>query len=264
MMEELGKKRRRCFFTECSPVIISQVNLSRNFLGEEGRLINFFAPYYCSACENEKIYLIETRDALDGKPFSPPPCRCNECDHLMEFGESEAYYFDFLKTLKNFEYDPTIIERSREFWGDDLGRIRAFPTLRTIPSLGIGRARSADSKESQANDSAQPKMFDDPLAAGQAGTLQNDAQKNKALNSKLPSSKEHAPLDPIAPREPQEFEAEESITKDLSLVTEPKEKPSLPENKPEIPKSESIIIKLAIVMGAICVLGILAYMFWVK
>src|ERR1700760_3972057 len=73
----------RVVLVECSPAIVSQINLVNNFTGQ-GVVKNFFAPYFCPNCDLEKVLLVETRDVAGTTPFKAPSCRCDECDGPMD------------------------------------------------------------------------------------------------------------------------------------------------------------------------------------
>src|SRR5262249_34079480 len=88
----------RVVLVECSPAIVSQINLVNNFTGS-GVVKSFFAPYFCPNCEREKVLLIESRELGPG-PHRAPTCRCDECDGVMDFDDMEDSYFAFLSSHK--------------------------------------------------------------------------------------------------------------------------------------------------------------------
>lgn len=85
----------RIIFVECSPTIVAQVNLVHNFTGG-GAIKSFYAPYFCPACNREKLLLLEARDLVNQRPFRAPISRCDECDGMMDFDDLEGSYFGFL------------------------------------------------------------------------------------------------------------------------------------------------------------------------
>lgn len=95
---ELNKRGITIYLVECSPAIMTQVNLVNNFVGA-GSILSFYAPYYCSACDADKMLLIEVDKALQNMPFKAPTCRCDQCDHALEFDDIESSYFAFLSTI---------------------------------------------------------------------------------------------------------------------------------------------------------------------
>ncbi len=96
---ELEKAGAEPFLVECSPAIMTQVNLVNNFIGS-GTIKTFYAPYFCAACNTDKMLLIDVDEALQAQPFRPPTCRCDQCDHTMEFDDIESSYFAFLATTR--------------------------------------------------------------------------------------------------------------------------------------------------------------------
>jgi anti-anti-sigma factor len=88
----------RVVLVECSPAIVSQINLVNNFTGQ-GVVKSFFAPYFCPNCDREKVLLVEASE-MGPTPNRAPICRCDECDGVMEFDDMEDSYFAFLGTAK--------------------------------------------------------------------------------------------------------------------------------------------------------------------
>jgi anti-anti-sigma regulatory factor len=81
-------------FTECSPAIVAQLNLVKNFCGG-GIVKSFYVPYHCPNCDEEKLLLIDVAD-LGPPPHEPPPCRCDDCESVMQFDDMPDQYFAFL------------------------------------------------------------------------------------------------------------------------------------------------------------------------
>ena len=78
----------------CSPAIVAQLNLVKNFSG--GAIVkSFYVPYHCPDCDVEKVLLVDVAD-LGPPPHEPPACRCDECDCVMDFDDMADSYFAFL------------------------------------------------------------------------------------------------------------------------------------------------------------------------
>ena len=78
----------------CSPAIVAQLNLVKNFGG--GAIVkSFYVPYHCLECDQEKVSLVEVAD-FGPPPHVPPICRCDECDSVMDFDDMPDAYFSFL------------------------------------------------------------------------------------------------------------------------------------------------------------------------
>jgi anti-anti-sigma regulatory factor len=80
--------------TECSPAIVAQLNLVKNFCGG-GVVKSFYVPYHCPNCDEEKLLLIDVAD-LGPPPHEPPTCRCDDCEAVMQFDDMPDQYFAFL------------------------------------------------------------------------------------------------------------------------------------------------------------------------
>src|SRR5215510_15349258 len=96
-IEKIGAKP---VLVECSPAIVAQINLVNNFTGA-GVVKSFFAPYFCPACDLEKVLLVEAQEMVGQEPPKAPTCRCDECDGVMDFDDMEESYFAFLGQMKN-------------------------------------------------------------------------------------------------------------------------------------------------------------------
>jgi anti-anti-sigma regulatory factor len=107
------EKRAEIFLVECSPSIMSQVNLVSNFL-RSGVILTFFAPYYCVECDTSRMLIIDAEDARTKLPFKAPTSRCEQCDHAMEFDDIESSYFSFLSGASKKTLDPLLIEKVKQ------------------------------------------------------------------------------------------------------------------------------------------------------
>ncbi|MBI5479585.1 MAG: hypothetical protein HY906_12045 [Deltaproteobacteria bacterium] len=112
-LSKVEKNNASVILVECSPAIVAQINLVHNFTGA-GAVKSFFAPYFCPACDLEKVLLIEAAElGAQGTP-SAPTCRCDECDGVMDFDDMEESYFAFLssgrKLVQNAKVDAVLKE----------------------------------------------------------------------------------------------------------------------------------------------------------
>jgi anti-anti-sigma regulatory factor len=82
----------RAVLVGCSPPIVAQINLVKNFAGN-GAVKSFQIPYHCSECDEEKIETVETAEMMSS---SPPACLCPHCKRAMEVDEMPESYFAFL------------------------------------------------------------------------------------------------------------------------------------------------------------------------
>lgn len=131
---QLSGKACNLFFLECSPAIMTQVNLVDNFLNK-GQIVTFYAPYFCSSCEADKMLLINVDQALKSESYQAPVCRCDQCDHTMEFDDIESSYFAFLAATKPPQMTPKLIEQVKELSQASQGQLRTRSTSMPMPSL---------------------------------------------------------------------------------------------------------------------------------
>ena len=131
------------YFVECSPTMMTQVNLVNNYLGA-GSIINFYAPYFCTSCDTDKMLLIDVGEAQAASPFTAPTCRCDQCDHTMEFDDIESSYFAFLGTVKKISPNPALLEQIFQLGAEGRSRLRSRSSSATIPPVGA-RGRSPSS-----------------------------------------------------------------------------------------------------------------------
>jgi len=83
-------------FTNCSPAIVTQLNMIYNFRGK-GKIQSFYAPYVCENCNNEEEKLLDVDVQFpDGNVDSLPDFRCEQCDEVMEFDDLLERYLSFL------------------------------------------------------------------------------------------------------------------------------------------------------------------------
>ncbi len=81
-------------FVGCSPAIVAQLNLVKNFAGH-GVVKSFQVPYHCPECDEEKLLLVDVAD-MGPAPHLPPDCRCDDCESLMTFDDLAEAYFGFV------------------------------------------------------------------------------------------------------------------------------------------------------------------------
>jgi anti-anti-sigma regulatory factor len=156
-LTKLEKNGSNVVLVECSPAIVAQINLVHNFTGQ-GAVKSFYAPFFCPACDLEKVLLIDAAEMAGQSPPKAPTCRCDECDGVMDFDDMEESYFAFVnagrKIAQNAKIDAAINEISPgETKGERKVRSRvgitavtssappsSAPSLPSVPSLpSIGR-----------------------------------------------------------------------------------------------------------------------------
>jgi anti-anti-sigma regulatory factor len=96
-LAEIERNGTKPVLVSCSPAIVAQINLVKNFTGG-GAVKSFQIPYYCSECDEEKVMLVETSE-MSSPTQAPPSCLCETCGHAMEIDEMPQSYFAFLATV---------------------------------------------------------------------------------------------------------------------------------------------------------------------
>jgi eukaryotic-like serine/threonine-protein kinase len=78
---------------QCTPVVVSQLNMISNFAGE-ARVLSVQAPFVCDACGHEEDILLRIADGNipDLESVACPKCHAPS----MEFDDLEDSYFAFL------------------------------------------------------------------------------------------------------------------------------------------------------------------------
>lgn len=82
------------YLLRCSPVVVAQLNMVRNFCGEKGQVLSFQAPYFCPNCDEERT---ETFPAAKVNIGVSPDATCPTCKGPMEFDDLPDLYFAFAK-----------------------------------------------------------------------------------------------------------------------------------------------------------------------
>ena len=84
----------RPVLVRCSPAIVAQINLVKNFTGNAA-VKSFQVPYRCRECDEEKTIVVETSE-MTSPEAAPPTCNCSACGRAMEVDEMPEAYFAFL------------------------------------------------------------------------------------------------------------------------------------------------------------------------
>lgn len=76
----------------CAPLVVAQLNMISNFMGNHGEVRSVLGPYACDDCGHEHLELI----ALDQSDVEVPDVdSCPKCGAPMEFEELEELYLQF-------------------------------------------------------------------------------------------------------------------------------------------------------------------------
>ncbi len=84
---------RTVVFEQCSPDVISQINMIPSFSGKAD-ITSFYTNYICESCNKTEKILLEKKN-LAPKQI-PEKAKCPSCSSEMETEELEDEYFAFL------------------------------------------------------------------------------------------------------------------------------------------------------------------------
>jgi len=131
-LQELESQGNSVHLIQCSPVVVSQVNMVRNFCGHRGHVVSFQAPYFCETCDREHREVFLT-SALGPQPAAPTAL-CENCGEPMQFDDLEESYFAFLKEHGNRPVDPEVQTSMNRF--DDMHLATKVAALKEISTGG--------------------------------------------------------------------------------------------------------------------------------
>ncbi len=87
---------REVIFEECTPEIVSQINMIPNFKGT-AHIKSVYASYSCESCENQDWELFEEGRNLPATPDDEVAEKaCSKCGAEMEMEEMEDEFFAWL------------------------------------------------------------------------------------------------------------------------------------------------------------------------
>ena len=90
------EKGRKIIFEECTPEIVSQINMIPNFRGN-AKIKSVYASYTCENCDHQQWTLFEEgRNLPQSLSGSLPEVACEKCSKPMEMEELEDEFFAWL------------------------------------------------------------------------------------------------------------------------------------------------------------------------
>jgi anti-anti-sigma regulatory factor len=88
-----AQKNRKVIFEECTPEIVSQINMIPNFRGT-AHIKSVYASYACDKCDHQKWELFEEgRNLPQSSTAGVPTPKCDKCGSEMEMEELEDEFF---------------------------------------------------------------------------------------------------------------------------------------------------------------------------
>lgn len=84
-------------YEECTPIIVTQMNIIAGFLRPNIKVVSFYAPYFDPSDDSESLHLIHAKDIGAGLP----PVVKNADGESLDFDAHPEKYFHFLKIQSN-------------------------------------------------------------------------------------------------------------------------------------------------------------------
>ena len=88
-MQVLDGRGNQTVLQNCSMAMAQQIVMIRGFEGG-GAVRSVFAPYFCSACDHEKLQLVELSQGFDVNEILSIPC--DKCPAAMELDDLPEVY----------------------------------------------------------------------------------------------------------------------------------------------------------------------------
>ncbi len=162
------------YLLRCSPVVVAQLNMVRNFCGEKGQVVSFQAPYFCPNCDEERT---ETFPAAKVNVGVSPDAVCPTCKGPMEFDDLPDLYFAFAKlhgsravppeiqtAMENFRSRPTTPAPSPGGSRPAVAAVAPVPAVRvTVPAASAAPPAIAVARPAS-NPTLQPPRPPPPSA----------------------------------------------------------------------------------------------------
>lgn len=90
-MRQLSHKAEQVYFAECSPAIVSQLNMVANF-GGTAKILSVQAPYFCPKCDTDAQVTLNLTGMQD---VELGEVQCPSCQSSMEFDEDPESYLSY-------------------------------------------------------------------------------------------------------------------------------------------------------------------------
>lgn len=183
-MAALEANGTRPVLVSCSPAIVAQINLVKNFTGH-GAVKSFQVPYHCRECDEDKVIVVETSEM--SSPTAPPPTvRCEGCERDMDVDEMPESYFAFLGQV-------SLEELARGSNASVKARVKTRerrsspPARRSQPSLSAYQTPPHGTPRTSSNDLLGKKRPSAPrIALGSS---------NRISGSTMPAAPERTPVE---------------------------------------------------------------------
>ncbi len=84
------------YLYECSKIFIDQLNMVKNFVPSNGKIISFYVPFFSEATKSEKSILLQVDKHFHGGRRLPLEKVLDDQGNEMEIDIIEAKYFKFI------------------------------------------------------------------------------------------------------------------------------------------------------------------------
>lgn len=91
------EKKNKIVFEECTPEIVSQINMIPNFKGKS-HIKSVYASYVCDNCDFMHLHLFQAGNNLPEKTGDEiETVNCPKCNSIMEMEELEDEFFSWIE-----------------------------------------------------------------------------------------------------------------------------------------------------------------------
>lgn len=132
-ISDLESRANTPFLIQCSPTVVAQINVVRNFCGARGQVVSFMAPYFCPSCDREHRELLTTAQVK--KDGGAPQAVCEVCGSPMEFDDLADLYFAFARDEAAKPVDAEVLRFMNKF--DDAHLATKLAALKELTSSGL-------------------------------------------------------------------------------------------------------------------------------
>lgn len=112
-IQGLEERSNQVFLVDLSPVMVSQLNMVRNFAGAHGQVVSVLIPYFCVNCDRVQLEQQAT-DAVEGLRAAPDAF-CEVCGSVLDFDDLPDVYFAFTRGPERRAVDKDVVARVRFF-----------------------------------------------------------------------------------------------------------------------------------------------------
>lgn len=96
-LREVEKKNLSIVFEECTPEVVSQINMIPNFKGRS-RIRSVYASYVCENCDFQNLELFKEGENLPTSLEEEiAEVKCPKCQSTMEMEELEEEFFSWIE-----------------------------------------------------------------------------------------------------------------------------------------------------------------------